>query len=257
MEPTSSKNLARRARRGGLVVAVAAVLGSGCSGAGAADPSLPGAGPRSAAASARPPAVEPPAGRAGGEAPAKADAEPDPELVPELAQRVRAVAEAYTAWGRVDESPKQAPTLCAAPPSPSEPPKARLSAAAGAHGKKLYFLWASGRDAYFNLASGEVPEGFAIVKQAFTTVTTQAAPRDRGRAVPLPGGWWLVADQPADLFVMIKVGAGHADPAVTDEGWIYGTVTPAGEVSSAGRVASCMGCHAQAKRDRLFGLAKR
>jgi hypothetical protein len=44
----------------------------------------------------------------------------------------------------------------------------------------------------------------------------------------------------------------------TDEGWVYGTVTPDGkDVTCAGRVASCMGCHADAPHDRLFGLAKK
>ena len=46
------------------------------------------------------------------------------------------------------------------------------------------------------------------------------------------------------------------DPATpgTDEGWVYGTVSPDGKaVGAAGRVASCMKCHAEAKSDRLFG----
>jgi hypothetical protein len=43
----------------------------------------------------------------------------------------------------------------------------------------------------------------------------------------------------------------------TDAGWVYGTVTPDGkQVTSAGRVESCMGCHQDAPHDRLFGLAK-
>jgi hypothetical protein len=38
-------------------------------------------------------------------------------------------------------------------------------------------------------------------------------------------------------------------------GWVYGTVAPDGTVTSAGRVASCMGCHTpSAKHERLFGL---
>jgi hypothetical protein len=47
------------------------------------------------------------------------------------------------------------------------------------------------------------------------------------------------------------------DPATpeTDEGWVYATVSPQGQVTSAGRVASCMGCHeTSATHERLFGV---
>jgi hypothetical protein len=48
---------------------------------------------------------------------------------------------------------------------------------------------------------------------------------------------------------MTKVAA----RAGTDAGCVYGTVAPDGTVTSAGRVASCMGCHVRdAKRERLF-----
>jgi hypothetical protein len=61
------------------------------------------------------------------------------------------------------------------------------------------------------------------------------------------------AREKAGLFVMFKVDPGTPD---TDEGWVYGTVTADGrEVTSAGRVGSCLGCHQQAPHDRLFGLA--
>src|SRR5436190_351218 len=60
------------------------------------------------------------------------------------------------------------------------------------------------------------------------------------------------ATKQADLFIMFKL-----DPKTpgTDNGWVYGTVTPDGKtVTSAGRVESCMKCHQDAKADRLFGL---
>jgi len=47
------------------------------------------------------------------------------------------------------------------------------------------------------------------------------------------------------------------DPATaeTDAGWVYATVAPTGEVTSSGRVASCMGCHeASATHERLYGV---
>ena len=59
----------------------------------------------------------------------------------------------------------------------------------------------------------------------------------------------------SDLFIMFKL-----DPKTpqTDNGWVYGTVSAdAKNVTSAGRVKSCMDCHTEAKHDRLFGLFSR
>jgi hypothetical protein len=59
----------------------------------------------------------------------------------------------------------------------------------------------------------------------------------------------------AGLFIMMKL-----DPATpdTDHGWVYGTVAADRvTVTSAGRVASCMGCHESAGFDRLFGADTR
>jgi hypothetical protein len=57
----------------------------------------------------------------------------------------------------------------------------------------------------------------------------------------------------AGIYVMLKVQEGTPG---TDAGWLYGTVTAEGEVTSAGRVASCMGCHVTAHHERLFGLGR-
>jgi hypothetical protein len=53
------------------------------------------------------------------------------------------------------------------------------------------------------------------------------------------------------LFVMLRL-----DPKTpaTDDGWVYGTIAADGTITSAGRVASCMSCHAKAPHGRLFGL---
>ena len=37
-------------------------------------------------------------------------------------------------------------------------------------------------------------------------------------------------------------------------GWVYATVSPAGKLTSAGRVAALMGCHETAEHERLFGV---
>jgi hypothetical protein len=65
-------------------------------------------------------------------------------------------------------------------------------------------------------------------------------------------GHWLATGEPRGLYVMKKLGGG--DVPGTDAGWIYGTINPDGTVTSAGRVASCMGCHEAATHERLFGL---
>ena len=66
------------------------------------------------------------------------------------------------------------------------------------------------------------------------------------------GGKLYTTDTQRELFLMIYLGP---EACGTDAGWIYGTVTPdASTVTSAGKVASCMGCHQTAPHGRLFGL---
>ena len=46
------------------------------------------------------------------------------------------------------------------------------------------------------------------------------------------------------------------DPSTpeTDEGWVYGTLSADGQrVTAAGRVESCMDCHVDEGRDRMYG----
>jgi NADPH:quinone reductase-like Zn-dependent oxidoreductase len=152
--------------------------------------------------------------------------EPRPPVTPgsDAAGTIRQIAGSYQTWGKVDEASRLAPAMCAAP-APRPVAQLRTSAAEdGPHATKVYYLYASDRDAYLRAAA---PVGFRIVKEAF------AAP----------------AGAPAGLFVMAKVGTPDSDA-----GWIYGTTAPDGSVTSAGRVTACIGCHEHAPRDRLFGL---
>jgi hypothetical protein len=56
------------------------------------------------------------------------------------------------------------------------------------------------------------------------------------------------------LFVMLEL---PDRPAGTDEGWVYGTLAAdLTTVTSAGLLPSCMGCHRDAPKGRLFGLPK-
>ncbi len=184
---------------------------------------------------------------------------------------IRKAGASYEKWGRVDERPNLAPSLCAAP-RPEDYGAAshvRLSQAEdGPHTDKLYYLWASDRRRYQALAGDrpeDVPVGFAIVKQSFTAkpiAEEPAAPAMISQTGTPPPITWLehagkrlAIDRPKDLFVMTKIASGPAPG--TDDGWIYGTVAPDGSVTSAGRVKRCMGCHDDgATHERLFGPRK-
>jgi hypothetical protein len=175
--------------------------------------------------------------------------------------RLRAIAKDYLAWGRVDGEARLAPTDCRAP----VPAEARVSRSEDAktHGQKLYSLFAKDRTAYLGAAKVPNPVGQIVVKQSWLPIEVpddggplraKAVQADGGRFIPLirKDGKLLKAGKQADLFVMFKL-----DPQTpgTDQGWAYGTVTPDGtRVTSAGRVGSCMRCHAKADHDRLFGL---
>src|SRR5688572_8732787 len=75
---------------------------------------------------------------------------------------IRHIAANYQGWGKVDEAPRPAPAMCAAPPAV---PQLRTSAAEdGPHATKVYYLYASDRDAYLK---STVQVGFQVVKEAF------------------------------------------------------------------------------------------
>jgi hypothetical protein len=189
-----------------------------------------------------------------------------PALDARYIDAIRRAAAGYATWHRVDARPNLAPLLCRSPLASDfgAPSQVRRSTADdAAHGKKLYYLWASRSDEYLNRREN-VAVGFAIVKQAFAAVPLahrpprDETPRDQwGLGEPPPidtmttedGHSYKVGDAKG-LYVIAKVG----DLPGSDDGWIYGTVAADGLVTSAGRVASCMGCHDDAPREKLFGL---
>ena len=177
-------------------------------------------------------------------------------------QQVLDIAAEYTAWGRVDDELRWAPFLCRAP----SPGIARPSQSddESTHGRKVYSVFAKNHAAY----PDGPQDGQAVVKQSWipelvadadAAVPPNRYVTDAGTeadhfypyAKGADGGIYQ-ATRPAGLFIMFKV-----DPATpdTDEGWVYATVSPAGDVTAAGRVASCMGCHeTSATHERLFGV---
>jgi hypothetical protein len=150
-------------------------------------------------------------------------------------EKVREAARDFRSWSRLGDKPRVAMSMCAPPPAPE--PHRSVSTDEATHGKKLAFYYAKNASAYvFPKEDEPVAEGQAIVKEAWRA--------DEHAATPTLGA-------KVGLFVMVKL-----DPKTegTDEGWIYGCVSPAGEITAAGKIASCARCHALAKHERLYGL---
>lgn len=184
----------------------------------------------------------------------------------EFHAQLRQIAAEYTDYGSIDDCPHWAPNLCWTPDRWGPVmPHASDSTDGDTHGKKLYFLYV--RDVVGYEIGGDQNAGQVLVKESWAPREASAeeaaysrpaatpwewkGPRRDPHAVVEKGGKFYRPAEQKELFVMFKV-----DPATpnTDNGWVYGTVTPDGKtVTSAGRVESCMGCHQDAKNDRLFG----
>ncbi len=167
----------------------------------------------------------------------------------------------YGDYGNVDDIARWVPGLCRIPYMTI---RATRSKDLATHGGKLYWMHAKDRDAYLAAGPGKVqPVGQVLVKEAFEA-KPGPSPGDAGERKRVKGGHSIVQrtakrdgktfhpGKRKGLYVMLKL-----DPKTegTDEGWVYGTLTPdRKKVTSAGRVASCMTCHARATHDRMFGL---
>jgi hypothetical protein len=185
---------------------------------------------------------------------------------------LKKIAAEYKSYGRVDDEARWGLADCRSP----NPGMAHVSASKDAktHGQKLYSLFVKDWLAYVAVEKpNAAPVGQTLVKQSWIpeelpaskgvpdlgekTIRTRAS----GKSMPHNDNFWPYAvkggkvyraTKQADLFIMVKL-----DPKTpgTDDGWVYGTVSPDGKkVTSAGRVQSCMRCHQEAKHDRQFGL---
>ncbi len=225
------------------------------------------------------------------ESPGKAlpPAPADPLDVPATAEqgtawtaRLKQLASGYRALARVDTLPRFAPTACRLiGTGPRVPVSASEDEAT--HGRKLYALWSLDATAYLALsglstrrlpgrtapATPETPaspaapaspsgaEGCSqvMVKEAFEPVEMTSDEGDGSlpdglRPAVRDGKRWKPG-APKGLFVMFRL-----DPKTpaTDDGWVYGTLDPKGAVTAVGRIASCRGCHVEARHGRLFGI---
>jgi len=171
--------------------------------------------------------------------------------------KLRSAAADYKTYHRVDDQIHLAPTLCRM--ANFSIPRLSASTDEKTHGKKLYYLFASHRDEYWDAPKQtSQPVGQVVVKEAWNAVETTEATFDDPHLLHMDGksfahdGKLLAPGAKKGLYIMLKL-----DPKTegTDQGWVYGTLTPDGKtVLSAGRVASCMKCHEEAKYDRLFSV---
>lgn len=179
----------------------------------------------------------------------------------ELVSIVADAARDFSTLPRIDNVLRAAPIPCSGFGMAAfvEVAPALSTATDGAHARKLFYLRTKDLDVYAGDAA--VPTGFVIIKESFVPeVVPPPRPECNTREGPYcmekvstvtADGQRLRAGSPNGLFVMAKVAA----LAGTDEHWIYGTVSTAGVVTSAGRVANCMQCHQDgATHERLFGV---
>lgn len=185
---------------------------------------------------------------------------------------LRIAAKSYKNWMRVSDMAHWAPTMCRA-----QGPASALNSQSeddDTHGKKLYHLYCNvGMDYNFqpqywiDTKAGQKPSAFnagiVVVKETWTPVEVDlASAREKGRVenfdVVYPPEYhvtatkaWKMGEQ-RDLFIMLRTDDKKMEG--TDEGWVYAVVSKDGEeIRSAGRIDSCMGCHKEAKFERLFG----
>jgi hypothetical protein len=195
----------------------------------------------------------------------------------EFADRLLAIAKKYEGYGRIGTEARWAPMLCRTPPPG---PGISRSDDVATHGRKMYWLFVKEKPESFSRTDSYTvegkpnPVGQVVVKEAWEPEEVKDAGRRKEHVFlvaevggvgkrryvdnsffPYTGenGKVYHAKAKSGLFIMFKV---EPDTAGTDEGWVYGTVTPYDKkVTSVGRVESCMGCHRQAPHDRLFGLS--
>ena len=190
----------------------------------------------------------------------------EPDLIE---QRLLEIASEYRQYTCVSPHLLQAPALCRVDPGALLQPQLQSSNSkdGATHGKKLYLLYAKDRIDYENMharvAKGpgqnwENKVGQAVVKQSFerldigpsnlvyaegTGMGDQATSSDKDGL--------FRRGEAKELFIMLRLPSTTPD---TDHGWVYGVVNPDGKsVIQSGAIASCMECHQETTRDRLYG----
>lgn len=204
--------------------------------------------------------------------------------------RLLEIAKEYETYGRREAEMHFVPLPCSNVvgqgivfflPANSIAPQFSNSTDSTTHGRKLYSLFVkhvpTDSESKQYIETGKTnPIGQVVVKESwiseelkdegrvFPTVSKKVQVRRNNELVEIDDIFYPYAKRgeklyramaKGTLFIMYKT-----DPNTpgTDEGWVYGTVSADGkQVTSAGKVESCMNCHLKAPHDRLFGLAKR
>lgn len=175
------------------------------------------------------------------------------------------------AAGSVPELPVVGPHLNWSPFLCMMPPAARALhstvEAEDGHGSKIYALRSNQGGPYMKLGTEEeveLPLFTVLIKEAFTPVLHAGEDAPSPHSTP---GWELASSHgyipfaerdgltyrtgdSRGLFVMLRLPEGTPD---TMDGWAFGTVDPAGRITGAGAIKSCIRCHRAAEHDGLFG----
>jgi hypothetical protein len=183
---------------------------------------------------------------------------------PTFGDRLRAIARVYERYGRIEARARWAPMPCAPSTGWNRPAGELHWSGVGdetAHGRKLYYLFASFRSHYLGEVSRDdekvviAPIGQTVVKEAWKPAVVEGHFDDRDALPPdhaRDGDRVYRTGAKVGLYIMTKL-----DPKTpgTDEGWLYGIVAEDGAtVIESGRIERCMSCHKNAQPDRLFGF---
>lgn len=176
----------------------------------------------------------------------------------EIQRDLLSVGRDYASWKLMSDAARWAPTLCL-PPRSTELHWSN-SGDDRTHGRKLYYLRCNEPDTYDWVdrhadINYRIPAGFTIVKESHVPVEMTAG----GEGAPTSkvaerGGKTYRVGAVVSLFVMKKYDETTPN---TDRGWVYATLNADGTtITSAGAIQSCMECHSETTKDRLFGFSK-
>ena len=184
----------------------------------------------------------------------------DEQLNEQFNEWLLEIAEEYLSYGLIDPTANLAPVACDAPPGP---PSASYSHSEdnGTHGRKLYYLFAAKPESYLSTKRTVSPVDQVLVKESWHAKAVEPpglntwvdhASGEQVMPFAFHGGDVYQVGEKGPLFVMFKLAP---ETPGTDQGWVYGTLTPDGsQVTAVGKIQSCMDCHVESKHDRLFGL---
>lgn len=167
--------------------------------------------------------------------------------------QIQTIAKAYGKYTKFSKRLAWAPVACAPMSASIERPT--FSKADEAHGQKLHYLYVKDFASYQALHTPALlrdfkqKEGQVLVKESFQPVKVlrQGRPAENYQQ---KDGKWFKRGEKLNLFIMYKEAANEKN----DMGWVYAVTSADGsKVLEQGKVASCAGCHQNAKNDRLFG----